>query len=65
MTTIYTGSNYGIISTLNSGSGGPIIPTASVSFNFELVKNYTAGSILIGLTSSFDVMASISYQINN
>jgi hypothetical protein len=52
MTTIYTGSNYGIISTLNTGSGGPIIPTASVSFSFELVKNYTAGSILIDLTSA-------------
>jgi hypothetical protein len=52
MTTIYTGSNYGIISTLNSGSGVTISPAGTVPFSFELVKNYTAGSILLGLTSA-------------
>jgi hypothetical protein len=51
MTTIYTGSNYGIISTLNSGSGS-IIPNNSTTNNWELVKNYTSGSILIELTSA-------------
>lgn len=53
MTTIYTGSNYGVISTLNSGSGSILAsPLSPVSFSWELIKNYTAGSILIDLTSS-------------
>jgi hypothetical protein len=51
MTTIYTGSNYGIISTLNSGSGS--IPTSTTTAkSWELVKNYTSGSVLIDLTSA-------------
>jgi hypothetical protein len=51
MTTIYTGSNYGIISTLNTGSGS--IPTSTtVAKTWELVKNYTSGSILIELTAA-------------
>ena len=50
MTTIYTGSNYGIISTLNSGSGS-ILTSATLAKSWELVKNYTSGSILIELTT--------------
>jgi hypothetical protein len=50
MTTIYTGSNYGIISTLNSGTGS-ILMSASLAKSWELVKNYTSGSILIELTA--------------
>jgi hypothetical protein len=50
MTTIYTGSNYGIISTLNTGSGS-ILTTASLAKSWELVRNYTSGSILIELTA--------------
>lgn len=65
MTTIYTGSNYGIISTLNTGSGGPIIPGGTVSFTFELVKNYTAGSILIDLISSGTGWIDLELQYSN
>ena len=50
MTTIYTGSNYGIISTLNSGTG-TILTSASLAKSWELVKNYTSGSVLIELTA--------------
>jgi hypothetical protein len=50
MTTIYTGSNYGIISTLNSISG-TVLSSAGVNGTFELVKNYTSGSILLKLTA--------------
>ena len=43
MTTIYTGSNYGIISTLNSGSGSisenPISNSGSTSGNSGLNEN--------------------------
>jgi hypothetical protein len=52
MTTIYTGSNYGIISTLNSGNGSVTNGTSYTSFGWELVTNYTSSSILIDLTSS-------------
>lgn len=66
MTTIYTGSNYGTISTLNSGSGGPIISGGTVNFNFELVKNYTSGTILLGLTSaSGDGWIDLDIQYSN
>jgi hypothetical protein len=51
MTTIYTGSNYGIISTLNSGSG-TILSNASDIQTFELVKNYTSGSVIVDVSSS-------------
>jgi hypothetical protein len=51
MTTIYTGSNYGIISTLNSGSG-TLTASTTIAKTWELVRNYTSGSTLIKLTSS-------------
>ena len=51
MTTIYTGSNYGIISTANSGSGTLGASTIH-GFSFELSKNYTSGSVLISLTGT-------------
>ena len=49
MTTIYTGSNYGIISALNTGSG-TLLANGIKIFTFELIKNYTSGSILVGLS---------------
>jgi hypothetical protein len=54
MTTIYTGSNYGVISTLNSTtSATPLLSTnTSVFGSYELVKNYTAASILLKLTGA-------------
>lgn len=52
MTTIYTGSNYGIISTLNSGANPSLLSGNSDVKTFELVKNYTSGSVLIELTSA-------------
>ena len=54
MTTIYTGSNYGIISTLNSTSVSTSLSASSTSSfaSYELVRNYTAGSILLQLTGA-------------
>jgi len=51
MTTIYTGSNYGIISTANSGTGS-INTSTTYAKTWEIVKNYTSGSIIIKLTSA-------------
>lgn len=47
MTTIFAGSNFGFISTLNSGSGN--IPTGglAVTFSYENVNNYNTISILL------------------
>jgi hypothetical protein len=50
MTTIYTGSNYGVISTLNSGTG-TILTSNTIAKSWELVRNYTSGSVLIELTA--------------
>ena len=46
---IYTGSNYGVISTLNSGSGD-LSGNASFVFSYELVQNYTSATLLIDLS---------------
>lgn len=51
MTTIYTGSNYGIISTLNSGTNLSLLSNTSDIKSWELVKNYTSASILLELTA--------------
>ena len=51
MTTIYTGSNYGIISTANSGTGS-ITSSSTYAKTWELVKNYTSGSVMLELTST-------------
>ena len=51
MTTIYTGSNYGVISTLNSGTGTITAGSTYSLFTYELVKNYTCGALLIDFTS--------------
>lgn len=54
MTTIYTGSNYGIISTLNSTLASTTVASLSTSSfgSYELVRNYTSGSILLKLTGA-------------
>jgi hypothetical protein len=64
MTTIYTGSNYGIISTLNSGSG-TINALTSNTYTFELCKNYTSGSILIDLSGNALTDITIEYSNDN
>jgi len=45
--TIYTGSNYGSISTLNSGNGTLTILGSITNFTYEFVQNITSGSVLI------------------
>jgi len=54
MTTIYTGSNYGIISTLNSTASPTSLAASGTSTfgSYELVRNYTAASMLIQLTGA-------------
>jgi hypothetical protein len=52
MSTIYTGSNFGIISTLNSGSGNLSGSGSSVAFAYENIQNYTSGSIFINLSTN-------------
>jgi len=46
---LYAGSNYGVISTLNSGSGSLASNSAFV-FMYEQVQNYTSGQLLIDLS---------------
>lgn len=43
----YSGSNFGIISTLNSGSGTLSSPGNKTSFSFENTQNYTNSSISV------------------
>lgn len=54
MTTIYTGSNYGVISLLNSTSVSTSLASSATSTfaTYELVRNYTAASILLQLTGA-------------
>jgi len=49
MTTAFTGSNYGVISTLNSGSG-TLTSAQSTAFLYENVQNYSAGSIFLTIS---------------
>ena len=51
MTTIYAGSNYGVISVNNSGSG-TIGSSATINFAYELTQNYTSMNIFINLTGT-------------
>lgn len=62
MSTIYTGSNYGIISTANSGNGNLTISGNTTNFSFENVQNYTTGTILINLTSNGYATLTINYS---
>ncbi len=48
---IYTGSNYGVISILNSGTGD-ISGNESSEFQYELVQNYSSCQLLIDLSGS-------------
>lgn len=49
MTTAFTGSNYGVISTLNSGSG-TLTLSQTTTFSYENVQNYSAGSIFLTIS---------------
>jgi hypothetical protein len=50
MTTLYTGSNYGILSTVNSGSGTLAAIGATTSFSYETIQHNTCGSILLTIS---------------
>ncbi len=64
MSTIYTGSNYGIISTANSGSGSLSASgdTTGSSFSYENVQNYTTGTIFVNLSSGGYATLTINYS---
>lgn len=47
MTTIFTGSNYGFISTGNSGTGTIVTGDTEVNFNYENVNNYNTVAVLL------------------
>ena len=51
MTTIYTGSNHGVISIANSGTGS-IDTSTTITKSWDFVKHHTACSIIIKLTSA-------------
>ncbi len=59
---IYAGSNYGVISSVNSGSGTLATVDSTTSFSFENVQNYTAGTIFINLTSNGYATLTINYS---
>lgn len=52
MSTIFTGSNYGVISILNSGSGTLTNIGDSFSFSYENIQNYVSTIVNINLTGS-------------
>ncbi len=62
MSTIFTGSNYGIISSANSGSGTLVNLGNTTNFSYENVQNYTSGSILINLSSGGYATLTINYS---
>jgi hypothetical protein len=51
MTTIYAGSNYGVISVNNSGAG-TITSGSTINFAYELTQNYTSMSIFINVSGT-------------
>ncbi len=59
---IYAGSNYGVISVVNSGSGTLAAVDNTTSFSYENVQNYTAGTIFINLTSNGYATLTINYS---
>lgn len=58
---IYTGSNYGVISTANSGTGTLASSGNTTSFSYENTQNYTAGSVLLNLTTNGYATLNIYY----
>lgn len=61
---IYTGSNYGVISTANSGTGTLASSGNTTSFSYENTQNYTAGSVLLNLTTNGYATLNIYYANN-
>lgn len=59
---LYTGSNYGFISTANSGTATLTNPGDTSSFSFENVQNYINGSFLINITGTPDIKASVIFS---
>jgi hypothetical protein len=51
-TSIYTGSNFGVISTINSGTGTLASIGNTTSFSYENATNYSSLSVLISLTGA-------------
>ncbi len=64
MSTIYTGSNFGIISTTNSGTNTLENSGDTTSFSFENVQNYTSGCVLINLSTGGFATLTINYSNN-
>ncbi len=58
---LYAGSNYGVISTLNSGSGN-LFASATYTFNYELVQNYTSATLLIDLSGKALTTINVLYS---
>lgn len=63
MSNIFAGSNYGIISTINSGSG-TLGASGSTGFNYENVQNYTIGTIFINSSSTGLTGTNLSLNLN-
>ena len=63
--TIYTGSNYGFISTANSGSGTLTNPADKTAFSYENVQNYINGSFLLNLSGNGNVKVTIYFSNDN
>lgn len=64
MTSSFTGSNYGVISSLNSLSG--VLTTGnSISGSYESSQNYTSASILYNITTNGLAIINIYYSNDN
>ncbi len=62
MSIAFTGSNFGIISTLNSGTGTLAASGNTTNFSYENTQNYTTGTILINLTTNGYATLNIYYS---
>lgn len=61
---LYTGSNYGVISSANSGTGTLVNPNDTTTFSYENIQNYTSGTILINLTTNGYATLTLYYSNN-
>ena len=64
MTTSFTGSNYGVISTLNSGSG-TLTSAQTTAFSYENVQNYSSGSIFLTISGGGLGTLTINYSTDS
>jgi hypothetical protein len=62
---MYTGSNYGIISTLNSGNGTLVNINDSVVFGYELIQHYTSCSVLLKISGTDPILVMNVYISND